>query len=93
MIKPNPSAPINWQRTQTASPSDAEVKMHGGRHLAPLAVLFEKAIAYQCSKCGRNFSVALLCGAVQADLPAPPPVRDAFLRHVCERNRAQQRSR
>lgn len=50
----------------------------------PGVVLFGRVIAYKCAACGKDFPMPLLDGAVCSKLPAPPAVREAFLRHLCE---------
>lgn len=63
--------------------------MREGRQLVPLAVLFGKVIAYQCTACSRTFSVSLLYGAVPWDYLPPQAVRDAFSRHGCKKRSTQ----
>ncbi len=63
---------------------DEGANMHQRRQLVPQTVLFGKAIAYECTACGRKFPISLLHGAVRSDAPPPESVFNAFTAHVCE---------
>lgn len=72
------------EETKNHAAVDAGANMQQRHQLVPQAVIFGKAIAYECTACGRKFSISLLHGAVRSDAPPPAAVRNAFLAHVCQ---------
>jgi len=60
-----------------------------GRQLVPQTILLGKVVRYECTECGRTFTISLLYGAAPSDFLPPANVRDAFFHHACKEENAE----